>query len=460
MTTKSIRKSDEVKELIDDVSQEVAKPKDDLDTDKLAALKAKMSAKKQASEQITTEEDTMQEKEDKQCSIRFGFIGSGQAGSRLAEAFHKRGYNAVAINTASQDLQHIDVPEQNKLLLQFGLGGAGKDLTIGKDAAEQYKEQIEDLVQRKLADSQLLIFCTSLGGGSGAGSAEVIVDLLAQMERPVAVITVLPMSTDDPQTKSNAIVTLSKFTKMAQTRKIDNLIVVDNARIENIYNEVGPLNFFNVSNEAIVDPIDKFNCLSSMASSVKGLDPTEFGKLFTDGQGLSIYGMMKVPNFTDETAIAEAVMENLDGSLLASGFDLKKARYVGVIFVANKKVWDQIPHSSINYAMAMVNETCQSPLGVFRGIYVDDSMEEYVVRVYSMFSGLDLPHDRINQLKAEAKEKMAQVEQKNEARAQGLKLEAEEETVSAAQAIKKRIENKKSAFGKLHNAAVIDRRKG
>jgi len=451
MSTKTTIVTEETESITDDVSQEEVPEKESVDDDKLAALKAKLKAKS---------EDDMPAKivEKKTRSIRFGVIGSGQAGSRLSATYYKHGYPAVAINTATQDLEHIQLPESNKLLLDFGLGGAGKDLEIGHSAAETYRDSINELVHNQLSEAQLIIFCTSLGGGSGAGSAEVIVDILSKMEMPVVVMTVLPMSTDDAQTKHNAITTLSKFTKMAKNRVIDNLIVVDNAKIESIYRDVGPLNFFSVSNEAIVDPIDQFNTLSSQASDVKGLDPTEFGKLFTDGQGLTVCGTMTVPNFSEDTAIAEAVVENLSGSLLAAGFNLKQARYAGAIFVANKKVWNQIPNSSINYAMSMINDVCGTPLGVFRGIYTVD-MEEDVVKVYSMFSGLGLPDDRINQLKNEAKERMATADQKDEERNLNLKIDVGEETISEADSIKKKIQAKKSAFGKLHGKAVIDRRK-
>lgn len=448
MASKSTKITEEQEDIVDDVSNEEV---EQLNADKLAALRAKL--------QPSGEDVPATIVEEKKRSIRFGIIGSGQGGSRLAEIFSAHGYPAIAVNTASQDLEHIKIPEANKLLLDYGLGGAGKELDIGYAAADSHRDAINELVHKKLNDAQLLIFCTSLGGGSGAGSAEVIVDILTAMERPVVVITILPMSTDDAQTKFNALTTLSKFTKLAQKRVIDNLIVADNAKIETIYRDVGSLNFFKASNEAIVDPIDRFNTLSAQSSSVKGLDPTEFGKLFTDGQGLTIYGTMTVPNFTEDTAIAEAVVDNLNGSLLASGFNLKQTRYAGVIFVANKKVWEQIPNSSVNYAMSMINDVCGTPLGSFKGIYTDDEMDEDVVKVYSMFSGLGLPEDRIAQLKTEAKERMAVAEQKNETRNLALKLDAGEETVSEADAVKKRIQAKKSAFGKLHGRAIIDRRK-
>ena len=450
-TTEDIEKGD----VVDDVSNEEVKTQDDIDDEVLARLKAKKAAKEAA--QSEGEEVPPKIVEEKTRSISMGIIGSGQAGSRIAESFYKLGYDTCVVNTAPQDLKFIEVPEANKLLLDHGLGGAAKDLEIGHSAAESYRDAINEMVNSKLSHNQMLLFCTSLGGGSGAGSAEVIVDVLATMECPVAVVTVLPQSSDDAQTKHNALVTLSRFTKMAQNRLIDNLIVVDNAKIESIYSDVSQLNFFSVSNKAIVDPIDAFNTLSSKPSSVKGLDSTEFGKLFTDGQGLTTYGCMDVPNYEDEDALADAIIDNLDGTLLAGGFNLKQTRYAGVIFAAPQRVWDKIPQASTNYAMSMVNDACGTPLGVFKGIYTIDSNED-VVKVYSMFSGLGLPEDRVEQLKSEAKEKMAQTEAKDENRNLSLKLDAGEATITEAERIKKRIKAKKSSFGKLHKKA-IDRRR-
>ncbi len=391
-------------------------------------------------------------------SIVLGVLGSGQAGSRLAEAFYKLGYDAVVVNTAMQDLKFIDIPDSNKLLLEHGLGGAAKEIEIGRAAAENHRGEILQLINEKLQNSQINVLCLSLGGGSGAGSCETLVDVLANLGKPLVVITVLPMDTEDAQTKSNALETLAKLAKLTQTKRVNNLIVVDNAKIEAIYHNVSQVDFYGVANRAIVEPIDVFNTLSSMPSSVKGLDPMEWGKLFTDGEGLTVYGELTVENFSEDTAIAEAVVNNLNGNLLAGGFDLKQSRYVGVIIAANKDVWAKIPSSSITYAMAMVNDQCGTPKGVFKGIYTVESPDP-VVKVYSMFSGLGLPDSRVSQLKKEAQEHMQNVKGKDEARNLNLQLDTGvNESVSAAQKVKEKLAQKSSAFGKLVGG-VVDRRK-
>ena len=244
---------------------------------------------------------------------------------------------------------------------------------------------------------------------------------------------------------------------MTQNKKVNNLIVVDNAKIEVIYNNVNQMDFYGIANKAIVEPIDVFNTLSSMPSSVKGLDPMEFSKIFLDGEGLSIYGELIVEEYIEDTAIAEAVVSNLNGNLLASGFDLKQTRYAGFIVAANKDVWAKVPASSVNYAVAMVNDLCGNPKGVFKGVYTID-IPENVVKVYSFFSGLGLPSNRIDQLKKEAVELQSVTKEKDQNRSLSLDLNTgTNETVSAAQKIKDKMAAKSSSFGKFVTG-VVDRR--
>lgn len=437
--------------VVDDVSNQEVK-KDGVDPNVLAALKAKSQAKQQESKMAAK---IVAKKER---SLSLGILGSGQAGSRLAEAFYKLGYDAVVVNTAMQDLKYIDIPDSNKLLLQHGLGGAAKELDIGRAAAESHRGEINNLVADHLANAQVNVLCLSLGGGSGAGSCETLVELLSNTGKPLVVITVLPMDTEDAQTKANALETLSKLAKATQTKKISNLIVVDNAKIEAIYSNVNQFEFFKTANKAIVEPIDVFNTLSSMPSDYKPLDPMEWGKLFTDGEGLTVYGELTIDNFAEEISIAEAITNNLNSNLLAGGFDLKQARYVGVIIAAPKSVWDQIPSSSITYAMHMVNDHCGTPKGVFKGMYIIDSPDP-VVKVYSMFTGLGLPDSRVAQLRTETQALQQTVKGKDEARNLTLNLDTgTNETVSAAQKVKDKIAAKSSAFGKLVGG-VVDRRK-
>ena len=167
---------------------------------------------------------------------------------------------------------------------------------------------------------------------------------------------------------------------------------------------------------------------------------------------------MTVSNYREDTSIAEAIVSNFDASLLASGFDIGEAKYVGFMITANANVWRQIPSSSINYALAIVNDVCKNPVAVFKGVYTVDSPDD-TVKVYAMLSGLSLPKSRIDVLITQSKELTAGIKNKETTRSLNLNLNTgANATITASQKIKDKITASKSAFSKFTNN-VIDRRK-
>jgi len=97
---------------------------------------------------------TVQEKKDvkkDECEVafKFGFIGAGQGGSRIAESFYNLGYRKLsAINTAQQDLNTIKL--ENKLCI--GDGGAGKDPSKAEKLFNERKEDVLDFMRDSLIE--------------------------------------------------------------------------------------------------------------------------------------------------------------------------------------------------------------------------------------------------------------------------------------------------------------------
>lgn len=433
--------------------EKTVEPKVDteIDMSKLAELRAK--AKKEKVPAVIVNK--------KKKSIKFGVVGVGQAGSNLSSSFAKLGYPAVCINTALQDLEAIELPNSCKLHLEYGLGGASRTRAIGHQAAETHKDAIRELIDTQLGGEQVLILCSSLGGGSGSGSLPVMIEVLAGLGKPVIAMVVLPMASEDAQIKMNALETLAELTQEVQKGRLTNLIVVDNAKIESLYSDAGQFEFFKISNEVIVRPLDAFNTYSSMSSAVKALDPSEFAKVILDSGGLTVYGEISITDYaTDETAIASAIMENLDSGLLASGFDLKQTKFVGFILAANQKVWSQTKAAAINYASAILADQTGVPSGVFKGVYTSEDIVDNTMKCFFIFSGLGIPLNRIDCLKKETAELSNKTKNKDEARNLNLNLDTgKNATVSEVDKVKEKIALKKSAFGSLMQGTVQDRRK-
>lgn len=401
----------------------------------------------------------------KHVSLNFGVVGSGQAGGRLAEVFYNLNYKAVAINTATQDLQLLDIPQDHKFHMNYSIGGggSGKNLEVGQEAIESYYNDVKDFVDTKLSGSDVYLAAFSLGGGSGAGSSDTLVNLLGEFGKPICVIAMLPGSFDDAQSKHNAITTLSRLADQASVGKINSLILVDNAQIEKRFTGLSQADFWKISNEMAVRPLHTFNSMSAKPSRFESLDSMDLTQALLEAGGCTIFGsniIQKEQYENNDLALVEAMIDNFENGLLASGFDLKEAQKVGVLVTANEKVLSRIPHSNISFIFKYIAEEWGSTAS-FRGVYPSNSLDDSIT-IHFIFSGLGLPKVRVDALKDEAQKSMEILNSKktNIATKMSIDLGKNKET-SAADSMMDKIKKNKSAVSKLlsGNKRPIDRRR-
>lgn len=426
-----------------------------VDMDKLEALKAKLNKKAQKEEEVVP---TLVSK--REVSINMGIIGVGQAGSRIAEEFHKLGYDTAVINTSAQDLEYIKMLPNQKLLLEGTLGGTGKSLDLGREIFSLHREEIKEFLEQVVDGNDMMFLAVSGGGGTGSSSPDTMIEILSEFEMPIGVIFVLPKQTEDAQSKANAVETLARLAKMTSDNLITTLIIVDNAQIEQIYGGLSQSQFWSAANRAIVEPIDLFNRLTSQPSAYTSLDPSDFSRIISCGD-CSVFGVMEVDNFVEETALAEAVINSLKGNLLAEGFDLTQTRTAGVIIVGSKESLEKLPAINIDYCFSMLSETINGG-NIFQGIYVQDDVGDKI-KIFSWFAGLGLPQGRVENLKKESKASASILTEKEKGRATAMSIGLEENKVlSVKEEIERKIKAKNSGFNKLQGGArqsIIDKRK-
>lgn len=395
--------------------------------------------------------------DEKVMAINIAVVGVGQAGSRIAEVMQGRGYDAGVINTSSQDLEFIKVDK--KLLLDGSLGGTGKDLDLGRQIFEENEEQCFSFLQDVIGNNDMVYLAVSGGGGTGSSCCDTIIPLMASTGRPIGVIYILPKDTEDAQSKRNSIETLSRLAKMSTENMISNLIVVDNAKIEQIYGGLSQAKFWETANDAIVEPLDIFNTLTATASRHTSLDPSDFAKVISCGD-CSTYGVVEVENYMEETALAEAVIDSLNSNMLAEGFDLKQTRVGGVIITGTKKIMDQLPAININYCYHMISEATNGA-NVFQGVY-DVHTKSDSVKIYTWFAGLGLPKTRIETLKQQSKELEKVAASKEKSRLSAMELDlGKDKTTSLADEVHRKIKKKSSAFSRFQRgrSSLIDARR-
>lgn len=349
-------------------------------------------------------------------SLKFGVVGSGQAGGRIAEVFYKQGYAACAVNTARQDLEFLDIPEENKLFIgNESIGGSGKDLDVSADLFMSHEDEVVSFIDNKLGDCDAFILTVSGSGGTGSGSAELLSEWLGQSGKPLIVIYVLPGSFDSVQGKHNALQTLERLSDLCKDTVINSLVLVDNAAIEAAYPDLPQAKFFKTANEAVVMPLHTFNRLSATSSDHESLDSMDFAKALIESNGCCVFGTNVVPPDwyeQDETALMEAIISGLDDGLLARGFDLKEAQNVGILVSANAQVLERVPYMNIAYMFKYIADEFKSA-NAFKGVYAVPTNSDDIT-VHFIFSGMGLPKDRVESLRKESEDHQKNLQEKRE----------------------------------------------
>jgi cell division GTPase FtsZ len=338
----------------------------------------------------------------------FAWIGSGQGGGRLAKAFYDRGYRkCIAVNTSNQDLDTLDLPKAQKLLLDVGEQGAGKDMSRGREAASKYKQHIFDLM-RKIYGNNVdhLFVCIGAGGGSGSGSTDILIEVAKKYmkyighdnpEKRVGVVLSLPTRGEagSPQVAKNAHEVLDTTNKLAVNNEISPLIILDNAKIEKMYKGLTVKKFWPTVNNTISGLFHVFNVLTNQSSPYTSFDPTDYATVLQCG-GVMVMGVAKLKEFDDEQSVSRAVKTNIEKTLL-SDVDISDARVAACVAVGGKDIMENTAGlmDSLSYGFDTLSSLCPNAT-LHRGIYEDNKDS---LRLFTLVSGLSVSDKRKLQLK-------------------------------------------------------------
>ncbi len=164
-------------------------------------------------------------------------IGLGQAGGKITDRFmeYDKGgratsiYTGVAVNSARVDLVGLkNIPEQNRVLIGETVvkgHGVGADNRLGAEIARKDMDKImSTITQAGTKNVDAFIIVSSMGGGTGSGSAPIVSKYLKKTySENVYILGVLPADNEGGIYLLNAARSLKTLSKYA-----DALILVDN----------------------------------------------------------------------------------------------------------------------------------------------------------------------------------------------------------------------------------------
>ena len=157
---------------------------------------------------------------------RIRVVGVGGSGTNAINHMIEnkvRGVDFIVINTDAQDLQKS--PAKKKIHIGKNLTrglGAGMNPEIGKRAAEETKEEI----QQALKGSDMVFVAGGMGGGTGTGAAPVVAKTAKELGALTIAVVEKPFSFEGQQRMRLAEQGLEELRK-----EVDALIIIPNDRI-------------------------------------------------------------------------------------------------------------------------------------------------------------------------------------------------------------------------------------
>lgn len=337
----------------------------------------------------------------------YAFIGSGQGGGRLAEAFYRLGYRkTVCVNTARQDLESLSLPPEQKLLLDAGAQGAGKDMRVGEEAAAKGQQQLYELMLKKFGPVDHVFVCIGAGGGSGGGSTLVLVETakkfltylgLDNVDKRVGVFMTLPTNGEcaSPNVAKNAQFLADTMCQFAAKGLISPLVFVDNDKIQKMYPKLTVKQFWPTVNDTVAGLFHIFNLIPTKATQYTTFDAADYASLMRAG-GCMIMGVTQVKDWKDANGVSGAIKSNLERTLLAEGFDLRTATHAAAVVLGGASIFENAPGlmGSIEAGFDTLAVLTGKAM-IHRGVY-EDSKDR--LNVYTLVGGLASPDKRIKAL--------------------------------------------------------------
>ena len=298
-------------------------------------------------------------------------IGGGgvNAVNRMIEEGLK-GVEFIAINTDAQALLMSDADVKLDVGRELTRGlGAGANPDVGNKAAEDHREEIEEVL--KGAD---MVFVTAgEGGGTGTGGAPVVANVARSLGALTIGVVTRPFGFEGKRRVVQAEVGIEKLRS-----EVDTLIVIPNDRLLSISDRhVSVLDAFKAADQVLLSGVQGITDLIT----TPGLINLDFAdvKSVMSGAGSALMGTGSSRG--DDRAVAAAEMA-ISSPLLEASIDGAHGVLLSIQGGSDLGLFE------INEAAQLVSNSAAVDANIIFGAVIDDALGDEV-RVTVIAAGLD-----------------------------------------------------------------------
>jgi cell division protein FtsZ len=310
-------------------------------------------------------------------------IGGGgvNAVNRMIEV-GLRGVEFIAINTDAQALLMSDADVKLDVGRELTRGlGAGANPEVGRKAAEDHREEIEEVL--KGAD---MVFVTAgEGGGTGTGGAPVVASIAKKLGALTIGVVTRPFAFEGKRRGGQAEEGIKDL-----RNECDTLIVIPNDRLLQLGDMgVSLMNAFRSADEVLLNGVQGITDLIT----TPGLINVDFAdvKSVMAGAGTALMG---IGSARGEGRAVQAAQKAISSPLLEASMD---GAYGVLLSIAGGS---DLGLFEINEAASLVQEAAHEEANIIFGTVIDDSLGDEV-RVTVIAAGFDSMPSRPSLSRAE-----------------------------------------------------------
>ncbi len=291
-------------------------------------------------------------------------IGVGGGGSNAVNRMIETGVQGVefiAVNTDAQAL-HLSKAENRIQIggkLTRGLG-AGANPEVGKKAAEESREQIENVL--KGAD---MVFVTAgMGGGTGTGAAPVIAQIAKELGALTVGIVTRPFTFEGRRRITHAHSGIE-----ALKEKVDTLIVIPNDRLLEIVDKNTPmLEAFRQADNVLRQGVQGISELIAVPGLIN-LDFADVKTIMTE-RGSALMGIGLA---SGENRATEAAKKAICSPLLETSIDGARGVLMNITGGTNLSLYE------VNEAADIVASASDPEVNMIFGAVINENLKDEII---------------------------------------------------------------------------------
>ncbi|MCA0990140.1 cell division protein FtsZ [Pseudalkalibacillus hwajinpoensis] len=291
-------------------------------------------------------------------------IGVGGGGSNAVNRMIENGVQGVefiAVNTDAQalNLAKAEVKMQIGGKLTRGLG-AGANPEIGKKAAEESKEQI----QEALSGADMVFVTAGMGGGTGTGAAPVIAEIAKELGALTVGVVTRPFTFEGKKRSTQAVTGIAMLKE-----KVDTLIVIPNDRLLEIVDKNTPmLEAFREADNVLRQGVQGISDLIAVPGLIN-LDFADVKTIMTE-RGSALMG---IGIATGENRASEAAKKAISSPLLETSIDGAKGVLMNITGGSNLSLYE------VNEAADIVSSASDENVNMIFGSVINEDLKDEIL---------------------------------------------------------------------------------